>query len=495
MSEIFDQISKSIEAELNNSLCENDFEVIKNNNVENHIDDLVRKNQYEDGTPISLNRELFNQKYYDWFSNIAAVDLISTKNIDVFISDQNWNLLENETFNFDYLLKQNYLEVKIFDLAKKVSLTGLGCLWFEPIFNQSFGNKYSLSSQVNIIQIKIVNNVIQKATFLVNIVRGIAIGSIYALVEADQKSYKTKFYNLANDYKFNSDESFAKKHKDSEVSRKTVKEALSSLNNDHSKMLVDYLNKDHNLGFVPIFPLFFNDDFSPIIKNIQQDMDELYSISHKMYDESHFMGTKVIWLNANSSATGSNQTNLLYYQKVLAASAAIIGNDEFGNDNSKSSIDLQVKSPIFSQLNDALKQKINNILKTLGLSSDTDSKGTVQQSVGEIIKQNEYSYNNQNYRNVILQNYLQNLLEKFYHANFGNETNKVKVLSTQSLGMSEYEKLRYVIDAKNNGVIDQARAISIITGKNYIDSIALSKIQKLKDINPKPIKESFPQIE
>ncbi len=313
--------------------------------------------------------------------------------------------------------------------------------------------------------------------------QGIAVGSVFAMVEATKTRYITRYFTMPSNYKFDAenDKDFSHKYIKNEASQKKIKELVESIQDDRAALLVDYLNHDHNLGFVPLFPLYFNEGFQPIIRNIDNDLEELYTIAQKRYDEAHFMGSKVIQLNDSTGETDANNQKAIKNQKLLASRSVLVGTDSLDGDGSKVSISVDTKQPIYQMLNDAYKQKLNNILKSIGLSSDTDSKGTVQQSIGEIIRQNEYSYNNQNYRNAILQNYLQQLLEKFYIACFGESDKIVTVVSSQSLGMSEMEKLNYVINAKNNGVMDQATAISIITGKNYADSYTLAKLKDMKD--------------
>ncbi len=241
------------------------------------------------------------------------------------------------------------------------------------------------------------------------------------------------------------------------------------------------MNKRHNLGFVPVICLFFNNEFIPTIRNYDQDLNELFIINQKMYDESNFMGSKVKWVNNGDIDSFNSKKELLKYVKVAASASGIYTNSPILDGVTQNDVDIITKVPIYEQLFNAFKQRLNLLLKKLGLSSDTDSKGTVQQSIGEIIKQNEFSYNFQNYRNLVLQNFLQELLSKFYQANFGELKSHVKVVSTQSLGLNELEKLNYVIQAKSNKLINQVRGVSILTGKNYIDSLALCELQDLKE--------------
>ncbi len=466
-----------------NHVTEEDFER-EQKKAEQRLKEREAEETYDDGTPFDLNFDEFVRQHKDWFSNIAAVDLISTKNIDVFISDKKLNKDMTETLKFDRVLKKDKLEIKIFDLAKKVALSGMEALWFEPMFIQEKdGPKYSLSSQINIIQLKIVNNVVQGCTFLVNIVQGVAIGSVFAMVEATKDKFITRWFNMPTNYKLDPKDAkeFSQKNLDKETTPEKIKELVESIQDDRAALLVNYLNTDHNLGFVPVFPLYFNESYNPIIRNIDQDLLELFSIAQKRYDEAHLMGSKVIELNQASGETEANNQKVSKNMKLMASRSVLMGSDNMDYENARVNISVESKPPLYDPLNSAYKQKLNYILKTIGLSSDTDSKGTVQQSINEIIRQNEYSYNHQNYRNVILQNYLQNLLEKFYRACFGVDDKVVTVVSSQSLGMSEMEKLNYVINAKNNGVMDQATAISIITGKNYADSYALAKLKDMKD--------------
>lgn len=453
-----------------------------NDNLFSSTKNLVADEKYLNGTPIFLRQEEFELSLIDWLSNVAAVDLISTKNIDVFVSDENWNLDEAKSFDFDKLLKENFLEQKIFDLAKKAAISGIAGIWFMPVFLKEWDKKYCLNSNVQIIQYKTVNNEPQSVKFLVNLVQGIAIGNVYALVYADKYEYKTRFYALSEEQDKNFDWKDENKLKQVEISILDIEKYMSSFR--FSEELIPLLNKKHNLGFLPFFTLFFNENYVPLINTtlLKQDFDELFAIAQKNYDEAQMMGTKIKWLNDGDINSLANRSDLMIMIKILGSLAGVFCKGDFNSEQNNADVDVVTKPPIYLELSNAFKNKLNFILKKIGLSSDTDSKGTVQQSIGEIVKQNEFSYNNQNYRNIILQNFLQNMLEKFFIANFICSKNyKIKVLSTQSLGMSEMEKLNYVIMAKSNGLIDQARGISILTGKNYIDSLALMKIQKLKE--------------
>lgn len=483
-------IDDNLDMEMEGIISENEFKKRVHETRESNINELLENEQYENGTPIELDRATFDEAFLDYFSEIAAVDLISTKNIDVFISDEKYNFDKVQSFYFNDLIKQNFLEMKMKTLAKKVALSGIGALWFEPIFPPNATSKvkeYSLNSDVQIIQCKYINNEIQAASFLVNLVRGISVGNVYAMVYADKWKYQTSFYSLPSgttwkDLKNESDKD--KYFMTQEEVEKTLEEHQSDLiaNYENIRAMIIYLNQEHDLGFVPLFPLFFNEDYVPLIRNYQQDFDELFALAQKAYDEAQFLGTKVKWLNANPDESTENKKQLMKYRKILASSAGLFANNDFSNDNVQVAVDLVTKMPIWEPIFNSVKQKINFILKKIGISSDTDSKGSVQQSLGEIIRQNEFSYNQQNYRNVILQNYLRNLLRKFYFANTRDETKHVSVISTQSLGMSEMEKLNYVIMAKSNGLIDEARAISILNGTDYVDSMQLVEIQKLKEM-------------
>lgn len=472
-------------------ISRNDFIRQTTTTTNSSLDDLVKSEKYFNGLNIFINQEQFQLSIIDWLTNIAAADLISTKNIDVLISDSSWNLDIHKTMTFDELLKNNYLEIKIFELAKKVAVTGIAGLWFMPRVETKFNNKFSLNADVQIIQFKQVNNETQAVKFLTNLVKGIAIGNVYAMVYADKWKYRTQYYAINPELEDSIDWKDDTKISKYEYSENEILESLNSL--EYGGSFVKLLNQDHNLGFVPFFCLFFNEQFTPLINPgvLSQDFDELFAIATKMYDEANMMGTKIKWVNDGDINNLSSKKELITMVKVLGSLAGIYAKGDFNSDNNNADVDLITKSSIYSDLMDAFKLKLNFILKKIGLSSDTDSKGTVQQSIGEIIKQNEFSYNNQNYRNLVLQNYLQTMLTNFFYANenipdHAKLVYKVKVLSTQSLGMSEMEKLNYVIMSKSNGLIDHARAISILTGKNYIDSWALAQLQELKESNEQP---------
>lgn len=463
-----------------------------NNEVEVNRNDFQNENQkqevpktYNDKTPIFLDREKFNASIFDYLSNIAAVDLISTKNIDALVSE-NEKFSKVKTKKFNKFLKDQFLEKKIYSLAKEVALSGIACLFLHPTFGFS-DYKYSLSPHCSILKLTRINNEIKSCQLMVRFIDGINTTPIYALVECDGRSYKTQFYTNNNyDNENKKIKSDAKELNQNELS---IWFESSELAND----IYQALNQDHNLGFVPIFIFSMNENLQPLIRNIDNDMDELFSIASKCYDEAHFMGTKVKSVNSGMSKDDYDDNEAIRYQKIMASSSILHANNLF-DENGEPQVDVITKSPIWQILHDAFKQKINFILKKIGISSDTDSKGTVQQSVGEIIRQNEYSYNNQNYRNLILQNFLQDMLSKIYRANF-NDTDEVRVISSQSLGMSEMEKLNYVIQAKSNNLMDEPRAMSILSGKNYIESLELLELFNLsvesnkKDNNDNKIME------
>ena len=425
------------------------------------------KSTYTDGTPIFLDREKFNSSIYDYLSNIAAVDLISTKNIDALVVE-NEKFSKEKTKEFNLFLKEQFLEKKIYLLTKTVALSGCACLFLHPTFNQS-KYKYSLNPNCSIIRLVRINNEIKACEVLIKFIDGIATTPIYALARVDANKYETSFYsnNQIKDNKV-------------KVNEKPIKKDELKIwfeDNDLANEIFDSLNKEHNLGFVPIFILSITEDMSPLIRNIENDMDELFSLATKMYDEAHFMGTKVKSINSGLSDNEFDNDESIRAQKIMASSSILHGNNLL-DENGEPQMDVITKTPIWQMLNDAFKQKINFILKKIGISSDTDSKGTVQQSIGEVIRQNEYSYNNQNYRNLILQNFLQDMLSKVFKANF-NSTDQVRVISSQSLGMSEMEKLNYVIMAKSNNLMDEARAMSVLSGKNYIESLELLELFNL----------------
>lgn len=464
-------------------------------NISSETQNALINKTYLNGLPFELDRTAFVSSIIEWLSNVAAADLISTKNIDVFVSDMEGKLDRAKSYEFDNLLKKNYLEIKIYDLAKRASLTGIAGIWFMPRIIDEIDNKYSLNSDLQVVQYKVVNNEPQAVSFLVNLVEGIAIGNVYAFIYVDKFKYKTTFHALnkedleeikrtGKDFDWNDEE--ARKRK--EYSLDELQEYLSSFK--YNSDLIAMMNQEHNLGFLPFFTLFFNQTYEPLIDTnlLNQDLNELFAIAQKLYDEANMMGTKVKWVNDGDINSSTSHDDLANMIKILGSLAGIYAKGDFNSDqNNNADVDLITKPPVYVELFNSFKTKLNFILKKIGLSSDTDSKGTVQQSIGEIIRQNEFSYNNQNYRNMILQNYLQNLLTSFFKANFTNaEIYKVKILSTQSLGMSEMEKLNYVVMAKTNGLIDVARGISILTGKNYIDSLAIMELQDLKVSNKQP---------
>lgn len=447
---------------------------------------------YINGTPFELDRADFDNSIYEWLSNIAAADLISTKNIDALIYE-NSKLDKDASFEFDELLKKNNLEIKIYDLAKRASINGIAGIWFQPRILEMIHNKYSLNTKADIIQYKVVNNEPQSIKFIVPLVSGISIGNVYALITADKYKYRTSYYAMSNEEyskikkdDWNKTEQIAKY----EYHLDEIQEQLESFG--YNEQFIQMMNQEHNLGFLPFFILFFNEDNKAIINKtlLQPDMNELFSIAQKIYDEANMMGTKIKWLNDGDIDSNRSREDLAIMMKIMGSLAGLYAKNDFNNDQQNADVDLIAKAPLYQSLMDAFKTKLNFMLKKIGLSSDTDSKGTVQQSVGEIIKQNEFSYNNQNYRNLVLQNYLQNLLQCFYEANYRvpdqELKKKVKVLSTQSLGMSEMEKLQYVIQAKSNGLIDTARGISILTGKNYMDALVLMDLQELKESPVQP---------
>ena len=447
----------------NYSVTEKDF----NDNLVSSKSTEKKNEVYSDKTPIFLDREKFNESIFDYLSNIAAVDLISTKNIDALVVE-NDSFSKDKTKEFNLFLKEQFLEKKIYHLAKEVALSGASCLFLHPTFNKS-QYKYSLNPNCSIIRLIRINNEIKACEVLVKFMDGIATTPFYALVRCDSNKYETTFYShnqISNN-----------KIKDKEKSIKKDELKIWFEDNDLANDVFDSLNQDHNLGFVPIFILSITEDMSPLIRNIDNDMHELFSIAGKMYDESHFMGTKVKSINSGLSDNDFDSDEAIRAQKIMASSSILHGNNLL-DENGEPQMDVITKTPIWQMLNDAFKQKINFILKKIGISSDTDSKGTVQQSIGEVIRQNEYSYNNQNYRNLILQNFLQDMLSKVYQANF-NKHDQVRVISSQSLGMSEMEKLNYVIMAKTNNLMDEARAMSVLSGKNYIESLELLELFNL----------------
>ncbi len=422
---------------------------------------------YLDGTPFNLDKDLFFSSIYDYLSNIAAVDLISTKNIDALVkTDLVFD--KDKTKELNKFLKKQFLEKKIYTLAKKCAISGCSCLFMHPSFGLE-KEKYCFTENVNIIRLTKINNVIKSAQLLVKFINGISTTPIFALVNVNENKYWTSFY------------------KESEIKDNQVKEDAKAIqlkelemwceNIDLASIIWEGLNSEHNLGFVPLFIMNFNEEYSPLIRNIENDMNELFSIAQKCYDEAHYMGSKVKDINASMSDADYTSEQIRKNQRLMASSCVLYGRDII-EETGEVQIDVITKQPIWQILNDAFKQKINFILRKIGISSDTDSKGTVQQSIGEIIRQNEYSYNNQNYRNLILQNFLQDMLEKVYKANW-NDKDEILVISSQSLGMSEMEKLNYVIQAKTNNLMDEARAMSILSGKNYIESLELLELFQL----------------
>lgn len=422
---------------------------------------------YVNGTPIFLDRTKFNESIFDYLSNIAAVDLISTKNIDALVVESE-KFSKDKSKEFNLFLKEQFLEKKIYQLAKDVALNGASCLFLHPTFNQS-EYKYSLNPNCSILRLMRINNEIKACEVLVKFMDGIATTPIFALVRCDANKYETTFYSN-NQIKGNK-----VKTNEKPIAKDELK--IWFEDNDLANDIYNSLNQEHNLGFVPIFVLSITENMSPLIRNIDNDMDELFELASKMYDEAHFMGTKVKSINSGMSDNDFNNEESIRAQKIMASSSILHANNLL-DENGEPQMDVITKTPIWQMLNDAFKQKINFILKKIGISSDTDSKGTVQQSIGEVIKQNEYSYNNQNYRNLILQNFLQDMLSKVYKANF-NTTDEVRVISSQSLGMSEMEKLNYVIMAKTNNLMDEARAMSVLSGKNYIESLELLELFNL----------------
>lgn len=452
------------------------------------LNELIKDERYLNGLSIFIDQGLFQDNLIDWLSNVSAVDLISTKNIDVFVYDEN-GLVEDETISFDTILKKNLLEMKIYELAKRASINGIAGIWFMPNITNPF-EKFSLNADVQIVQYKILNNEPQAVSFVANLVKGQAIGSIYAFIFLNHTRISTRFYSISDEDIDNVDwknESELSKYEISTLDFEKLLKDNQSLN--FNSGMLPFLNYDHNLGFLPFCTLYFNENFIPVINTalFQQDFNELFAIATKMYDEANMMGTKIKWVNDGDINSMNSKHELLKMIKIMGSLAGVYTRGDFNSDNQNADVDIITKAPVYNDLFDAFKNKLNYILKKMGLSSDTDSKGTVQQSISEIIKQNQFSYNLQNYRNVILQNFLQDIIEKFYQANKTiNNHYKIKVLSTQSLGMSEMEKLNYVIMAKSNGLIDQARGIAILTGKNYIDSLQLAKLQKLQDTSTNP---------
>ncbi len=442
--------------------------------IENNNKDIPKN--YLDGTPFNLDINNFKDSIYDYLSNIAAVDLISTKNIDALVCE-NSKFSKDKTKEFNTYLKDQFLEKKIYHVAKQVALKGYSCIFLQPSFLTKY--KYFITTNLEIIKLERVQNLITYAEFLLQIGSGIATTPIYALVKVDEKSYKTQFYSFKND-NTKMDEEIKSKNNDLKKENEIeLAELQIKLGSDYANFIFNSLNQDHNLGFIPIFVFSMNDHWKPLIWNIENDLNELFALAQKTYDEAHFMGTKVKAINSNMSDPDANDLQARNYQRIIASSCVLYSTNLF-NENGDPQVDVLTKQPVWQILNDAFKQKINFILKKIGISSDTDSKGTVQQSISEVIRQNEYSYNNQNYRNLILQNFLQDMLSKIYQANF-NEQDEIKVISSQSLGMSEFEKLNYVITAKQNNLMDDAHAYSIISGKNYIESLELIELFNLNN--------------
>lgn len=71
--------------------------------------DIVDNNNetfFENGLPFFLNKNQFKNDMIDWISNIAAADLISTKNIDVFVRDASFKLDRFRTEAYDQVFKK-----------------------------------------------------------------------------------------------------------------------------------------------------------------------------------------------------------------------------------------------------------------------------------------------------------------------------------------------------------------------------------------------------
>ncbi len=473
-------LSEEIDASANiPAYSERDFENERKGSAETEMFEL-----YDDGTAVFLNQKEFCVQFSDWLSEMYALDLISTKNIDVMIYNaESGKYNEVASLEFDKMIKKNKLEIKLHDLCKNISKAGVSALWLEPDFFKK--GKYVLSSKCQIIQMRIVNNEVQAASFLVDLSNGLAVGSIYAMVYADKNEFVSRFYNLnKNDLKLSdlkSEEAFKDKHNNKEIHKSDV---IAMLNSEWANTMIDYLTQKHNFGFVPIIPLYFTESFAPVLKFLENDIMELYSIAQKRYDESHFMGTKVVDLNTSTGESIANNDQVKNNRRVMAANSVLIAINSLDSDNARANVSFDSKMPIWSALNDAYKGKLNDIFKKLGLSTDTDSKGTVQQSSTEILMQNQFSYNSQNYRNTILQSYVQEVCDKLFKANVSAEdykNYKVYASISQSLGMSEREKLEYVVLGVQNGIFDIAKANSIISGKNYVDSLTMVKILDLKN--------------
>lgn len=459
------------------AFSERDFEKQRRTSAESDMDEL-----YDDGTAVFLSQDEFIAQFIDWLSEMYALDLISTKNIDVLVynSEMKYDVIESNIF--DKFVKKNKLEIKLHDLCKKIARNGIGALWLEPDFFEK--GKYVLSSRIDLIQMRIINNEVQAASFLVNLSSGVAVGGIYAMVYADKTGFQSRFYNIkSSDIKvdhLSSENAFKDAHNKQEITKQRV---IELLNNSTAEQMINYLTQDHNFGFVPVIPLYFNENYAPVIKLIKNDVMELYAICQKRYDEAHFMGTKVLDTNTSTGESLANNEQVRNNRRVMAANSVLVAINSMDSDNARANIALDVKTPIWSGLNDAYKGKLNDIFKKLGLSTDTDSKGTVQQTSAEILMQNQFSYNFQNYRNTILQSYIQELCEKLFIANNPNKVEKYNIFASvsQSLGMSEMEKLQYVVLGLQNGIFDNARAISIISGKNYVDSKNLVQILDLEN--------------
>lgn len=466
------------QSDINTNLIKNQRE-IKVNKTENEKTNFDN-NLYNDGTPFNLNFEEFKSSLLNYIANIAATDLISTKNIDVFIKDKNSELEIKKMNEFSECLKYNRFEIKMFDLVKSVPLTGFGGITIIPsLTNQKY--KFTLLSNCSVIQQIYVANEMEKVKLMINPLFGITIAGLYLILEIDKTKYSTyAFQNIkSNDPEINSDDG---DYNDPKKYKKLSNDDLKinfSLSQKQIGFIVQKLNQNHGFDKIPFFPLFFNESLSPLITGIDQEILEMFSILQKRYDESHFMGSKVIEINTSTDSNISKD-NLANSQKSMASSAIVRrdSNVSFNTDkNNNASVDFAVKSPIWEHLDSCYKSMLNNILKKLGLSTDTDSKGTVQQSKSEIVAQNAFSYNNQNFRNLVFQNFIQELIQEFYKANF-DEQNSVFVVSTQSLGMTENEKMNYVVMGLKAGFFDRAKGFSILTGKNYIDSQNILDLMK-----------------
>ena len=216
-----------------------------------------------------------------------------------------------------------------------------------------------------------------------------------------------------------------------------------------------------------------------------QELEDLVVTSQKKRDNLLFSGTKVV-TDKRSSKDRQKKPNdgvgeAEKAAKMMAASSVVRTPENLVGSSASS---IASSPPNLTEYSNEIRTLLNTILKKTGGATDVDSKGTVQQSKGEVMMSQGDEYKVAKWKLNNRQKKIKELYEKIWkiytvilkQTNAFKDAKSIHVLLAPDEVLSQTEQLANLATAVEKGFINKTVAFARFNNMTIVDAVELQAL-------------------